>query len=180
MIQQFDSGDYHEAMYEMGKGSLRALSAIQKDIPGIPEGLSGVTVIEDYRRALPFTVTSEYRARVVDDISPDIMHAHDGAPEYVVEMLGSLALALVDHVTITEPCLGYEQIFPPNAQWLKNHIAGLWLTCPEPDQASQHEMTVLSVGECPNLDLVLAKDAGDKAWAVDYVSRCSRILTRSL
>ena len=170
MTEQFSTDDYHEPMYNIGMDVLGELTAAKNEKIVSPNVSGTSTLLEDDGK-FAYTALTEYRARVVDDIHHDIVDNNDLPPEYVFGMLRSLSHALVDHVNRTQASRGHNLSFPPDTQWLRNHIGGLWLAHYHQAPEMSDEMDILGAGNHTKINLLFARDANSSSWSADYVVR---------
>lgn len=177
MSNQFDAEHFHEPMYNAGLDMMRKLTSIAAS-PEHPceDGIEGFTKFmrnyepsDEFGELFPVEAETRYKATVIADIKPEIVYGSDLPPDYIVCALGSLSLALVDHLSYRRKGHGGSALFPPDPEWLKHQIDSLWMTRPEPG-SGETEMLVMGTGLYPEIQLGLARAAGATDWSIQYTA----------
>lgn len=170
MTSQFNEADFHDPMYELATEALDDLRrACRNQEPELTGDVVAYGYMGEQDHPLVLNTTSIHRVPVLSDISPNIMYGSDLPSDYVVGMLGSFAVALVDHVNLHESNRGQDLLYPPPQTWLASHLQGIWMTRPGTDSQTACDITVMSAGRHRKIDLVLARQATQETWSVDYL-----------
>lgn len=182
-MSQFDPEQFHESTYDLGMSALRTLAAaLEEETKVLPDNVFGVTELLHYRnpyKHIPTTVQTQYRVIALGDIHPDVIMSNEYIPDYLAGTLGSLAVALVDHINHTQDRHGDSPSFPPDMNWFKSHLSSTWFTLPRYDHPETYEAKLYSLGNWRTIDLVLAKDKDVSDWKVEFVQRTRRELVLS-
>lgn len=178
MTNQFDLEYFHEPMYEAGLDVLRKLtSAMSPAERSIGDGIEGFTQFtrnyepaDEFGELLPVEAETRYRGTVISDIKPEIVYGTDLPPNYIVCTLGSLSMALVDHLSYQRRKGGGSALFPPDREWLSNQISSLWMTRPNEADCNEAEMVVVGIGPYPDISLGLRRAACASDWNIEYTA----------
>ena len=181
-MSEFSLEDYHEPVFEAGVIALDNLErAVKNPELLLADSVTGVSKIIDREDgALITSILIEYRSTVTDEIDAALVQYGELPAEYISGMFVSLSQSLVAHVNKTQDPFGHSPSFPPDAQSLKSHLNGIWMTLPIIDADSKYEIPLFNVGHKKDISLALVKNAEQKTWNVDYIYRCGVILMRNV
>lgn len=179
MTEHFNPVDFEEPIYDMGRDAMvRLQSALDGDL--LADGVWGGCAIKEQSIAQRTTHASvQYSSTIIDGINLELIK-QDLPPNYLVQMCGTLALSLVDHLNDRYSSSGESQLYAPDQTAVQRNLQGLWLTIPDVIESSDFSTEVFHANKYHAVTLNLAKAIDTADWYLDFSVNENIVLMRHL